>query len=209
MNEHIQVRPFLFESEGMVRVLERDGAPWFLAADPCRIIGIRDVSDAVEKLDDDEKGRASIPTLGGTQEVLIISEGGLYTIILRSRDATKQGTIAHRFRKWVTGEVLPALRTTGSYRMGEGIEEDFEAQTPDGLKLRKVNTAIRAFGERAGAELWFQLGLEVTPSMRNFFKARPSLFDEAETGEGAAPPSNPPGTVTVTVTPAPQNGSAH
>ena len=109
------ITPFIFEGEHLIRVTEASGAPWFAAIDVCRAIGIRDVSDAVEKLDADEKGRASIPTPGGAQDILIISEGGLYSVVLRSRQAMTPGTVQHRFRKWVTGEVLPSIRKTGGY----------------------------------------------------------------------------------------------
>jgi prophage antirepressor-like protein len=114
--------PFLFEGEGLVRVVIRDGQPWFVAADVCKVLGIKNSRDAIEKLDHDEKGVASTDTLGGQQEVQIVSEGGLYTLVLRSRDATKPGTVPHRFRKWVTAEVLPAIRQTGSYTAQATIE---------------------------------------------------------------------------------------
>lgn len=78
-------------------------------------LNLKDVSDAVEKLDADEKGRGSIPTLGGEQKMLIVNESGLNAIILRCRDAMTQGTPAHKYRKWVTSEVLPSIRKTGCY----------------------------------------------------------------------------------------------
>lgn len=83
--------------------------------DVCRAIGIANHRDAVRKLDSDEKGVGSTDTLGGEQETTIISESGLYTLILRCRDAVTPGTIPYRFRKWVTGEVLPQIRRTGRY----------------------------------------------------------------------------------------------
>jgi len=92
-----------------------DGNPWFVAADVCAALGIGNNRMAVEKLDDDEKGVSSIDTLGGQQEMLVVNESGLNAIILRCRDAMTTGTVAHRYRKWVTSEVLPAIRKTGSY----------------------------------------------------------------------------------------------
>lgn len=112
MNE---LRPLLFEGEQLVRMQLRDDEPWFVAADVCRVLGIKNARDAVEKLDDDEKGVGSADTLGGAQEVLTVSEGGLYTLILRSRAATTPGSVPHRFRRWVTHEVIPSIRKTGSY----------------------------------------------------------------------------------------------
>ena len=78
-----------------------------MATDVCRAIGIKQATRAVESLDDDEKGMSSTHTPGGFRSLLIVSEGGLYTLILRSRAATTPGTVQHRFRKWVTSEVLP------------------------------------------------------------------------------------------------------
>ncbi|MGV6875948.1 BRO-N domain-containing protein [Pseudochelatococcus sp. B33] len=124
MGQHIQ--PFLFEGEHLVRVVERSGDPWFFAKDACDCLEIKNHRDAVEKLDGDEKGVALTDTLGGEQQAIIISEGGLYTLILRSRHATTPGTIQHRFRKWVTGEVLPSIRKTGSY----SVEGDIIPPTP-------------------------------------------------------------------------------
>jgi len=98
-----------------IRVTGTYEDPWFVASDVCSALNLSDVSDAVEKLDPDEKGRGSIPTLGGAQEVLVISESGMNAIALRCRDAMTPGTPAHKYRKWVTKEVLPAIRLTGGY----------------------------------------------------------------------------------------------
>ena len=90
---------FNFESDSAIRAIMIDGNPWFFASDVCRAIGIANHRDAVRKLDDDEKGVGSTDTLGGEQESVIISESGLYTLILRCRDAVTPGTIPYRFRK--------------------------------------------------------------------------------------------------------------
>lgn len=99
-----------------VRVVLIDGDPWFVAADVCDALGIRKHRDALSKLDADERGSVKVDTLGGVQELAAVNESGLYTLILRCRGATKPGTIPHRFRKWVTGDVLPSIRKTGSYQ---------------------------------------------------------------------------------------------
>lgn len=106
---------FSFQENHPVRVVLVNGEPWFVAADVCKALDIADNRAAVRKLDDDEKGGYSLPTPGGVQSVGIVSESGLYTLILRCRDAVKQGTTAWRFRKWVTNEVLPAIRKGGEY----------------------------------------------------------------------------------------------
>lgn len=96
-----------------IRVVMIDGEPWFVATDVCIALGID--RTAIRRLDDDEKGVYLMHTPGGEQKIAIVSESGLYILILRCRDAVKPGTVPHRFRKWVTSEVLPSLRKTGSY----------------------------------------------------------------------------------------------
>lgn len=91
-----------------VRVITRDGDPWFVAADVCGALNFSgDPGQHTRRLDDDEKGLISIQTLGGGQQVAAINESGLYSLILGSRKPE-----AKRFKKWVTAEVLPAwIRT--------------------------------------------------------------------------------------------------
>lgn len=93
-----------------IRIEDRNGQPWFVAADICAALDIAKHRDAVGRLDDDERGLLIVDTPGGPQEVAAINESGLYALIMRSRkDAAK------RFRKWVTAEVLPSIRRTGQY----------------------------------------------------------------------------------------------
>ena len=103
----------IFETEDHYefRTLDIDGEPWFVLADACRALGIRNPRDAASRLDDDEKGVAQIDTLGGSQAMRIINESGLYSLIIRSDKPE-----ARRFKKWVTSEVLPSIRRTGGYR---------------------------------------------------------------------------------------------
>lgn len=101
---------FAFDGSS-VRVVMRDGEPWFVAADVAEVLGYRETHSMVRSLDDDEKGAAKLAApLGGEQTHIIISESGLYSAILRS-----QRPEAVPFRKWVTGEVLPSIRKTGQY----------------------------------------------------------------------------------------------
>ncbi|EAB8699716.1 BRO-like protein [Salmonella enterica subsp. enterica serovar Weltevreden] len=106
---------FKFESASPVRMFNIDGNPWFSAKDVSDALGLRNSRKAIAMLDDDEKGVTSSYTPGGMQAVNVISESGLYTLILRCRDAVTPGTIPYRFRKWVTSEVLPQIRRTGRY----------------------------------------------------------------------------------------------
>lgn len=93
---------------GQIRTVVIDGNPWFVAKDVCDILGIANPTDALNKgLEDFERARFN---LGRQGEANIISESGFYTLVLRSRKL-----IAKPFRIWVTSEVLPAIRKTGSY----------------------------------------------------------------------------------------------
>lgn len=95
-----------------VRVQMRDGQAWFVAADVCAALEIKDTSMAVARLDEDERGTSSIGTPSGEQQMLTVNESGLYSLILGSRKAA-----AKRFKKWVTSEVLPSIRKTGAYAL--------------------------------------------------------------------------------------------
>lgn len=116
-----QTAIFKFESVNPIRSIIIDGQPWFVAQDVCSALRIQNVTQALEKLDDDERYMFNIGHEhraifdSRVKEINIISESGLYTLILRCREAVTPGTIPYRFRKWVTGEVLPQIRRTGSY----------------------------------------------------------------------------------------------
>lgn len=111
------VIPFRFETRE-VRTMLLDGQPWFVATDVCASLAIGNVSLAVngradreaDGLDEDDKGIATVNTPSGDQKMLVVSESGLYSLIFKSRKAE-----AKRFKKWVTSEVLPAIRRTGQY----------------------------------------------------------------------------------------------
>jgi anti-repressor protein len=104
MNQSIT--PFEFESK-QVRVVNIDGEPWWIARDVCDAINIRNVTQAVDRLDNDER---SMSNIGRQGDAWIINESGIYTLIMRSDKPE-----ARRFRKWVTSEVLPSIRKTGKY----------------------------------------------------------------------------------------------
>lgn len=93
-----------------VRIIEQDGEPWFVAKDVCEILEIRNSRSSIALLDEDERGVHSMDTPSGKQEMTVVSEAGLYSLILKSRKPE-----AKAFRRWVTHEVLPAIRKTGAY----------------------------------------------------------------------------------------------
>ncbi len=104
---------FLFDVQG-VRVVGDATAPRFVAKDVCQALEIQNTSQALANLEPDEKGVCNTYTLGGPQELLTINESGLYALIFRSRKP-----VARLFRRWVTGEVLPAIRQRGSYERAQ------------------------------------------------------------------------------------------
>ncbi|MFJ5297507.1 Bro-N domain-containing protein [Pseudomonas sp. NPDC088368] len=100
---------FRFDQQ-QVRTLLIDGSPWFVATDVCDALAIVNTARALSRLDDDEKGIHSMNTPGGRQNMSVVNESGLYSLILTSRKVE-----AKRFKKWVTAEVLPAIRKHGRY----------------------------------------------------------------------------------------------
>lgn len=100
--------PFNFDGEAVRVHVDEHGEPWFVAADVCRVLDISNPSDALKRLDDDE--RTLVSTEGGGPGLNLVSEAGLFTLVLGSRKPE-----AKRFKRWVTHEVLPQIRKTGSY----------------------------------------------------------------------------------------------
>lgn len=156
------IQVFDFE-DNAVRVVDIDGEPWFVAADVCRVLDIKNPSDTINKrLDSDERGIEIIYTPSGDQEMLVVNESGLYNLIFRS---TKPE--AKKFRKWVTAEVLPSIRKTGMYvapemdcRASDEVRgrDDF-ADLPDRTFQQWINLVRETrllFGREAARRVWDQ-----------------------------------------------------
>jgi prophage antirepressor-like protein len=99
-----------------------------VAKDVCEVLGIANARDALQRLDDDEKGVATTDTLGGKQTLATVYESGLYALIFTSRKEE-----AKAFRKWVTSEVLPAIRKTGAYAVPGTLPVERVLEVADGL----------------------------------------------------------------------------
>jgi prophage antirepressor-like protein/phage anti-repressor protein len=152
LQEEVQGAPISFDFDGRpLRVVMRDGEPWFVAKDVCDALELANSRVAIQALDDDERGVGSTYTPvrnqhgeRGSQEqaVNIISESGFYVLALRCRKAMKPGTTAYRFRKWVTREVLPAIHRQGCYEAKpEAATDPVESSwlyvgSPDNLDLK-------------------------------------------------------------------------
>lgn len=111
------IQIFQNEQFGQIRVVERDGEPWFVAVDICGALDIANSRDALTRIDEDEKGVALTDTLGGAQEVAVVNEPGLYSLVLGSRKSE-----ARAFKRWITHDVIPAIRKTGMYATPATVE---------------------------------------------------------------------------------------
>lgn len=131
---------------GAVRSILIDGDPWFVAADVCKALELEKTNRALSRLDDDEKGAHSVSTPGGRQRMSIISESGLYSLILGSRKPE-----ARAFKRWITHEVIPSIRKHGAY-MADSLLDALEAHpeaVPEYLnRLRSENARNRELTRR-------------------------------------------------------------
>lgn len=124
----------IFENEafGKIRVLEKGGEPWFVAADVCRALEIGNPTDTIKRLDEDEKARLNLGLSGG--DTNIVNEPSLYALVLGSRKPE-----AKAFKRWITHEVIPSIRRHGAYMTPETLEAAI--MNPD--YLLKVVTALK------------------------------------------------------------------
>jgi prophage antirepressor-like protein len=137
---------FQFDSHDVRVIADSNGDSWFVAADVAKALDYAEAKDMTRNLDDDEKGRQIVPTLGGEQVLITINEYGLYSAILKSRKPE-----AKRFKRWVTHEVLPSIRKTGSYAMlTPSVPGDLYARA---LKAEKDEAASMALASVAGKAL--------------------------------------------------------
>jgi prophage antirepressor-like protein len=110
-----EIQPFTFPTTGQtVRTVFITGEVFFVAKDACDVVGIAKYRDAVAQLDDDERMSAVVDTPGGPQCMSVVNEPGIYALMMISRSPQVKS-----FRRWVTHEVLPAIRRTGSYSLGQ------------------------------------------------------------------------------------------
>lgn len=122
-----------------VRTIQKDGEPWFVLRDVCQVLDLTTPARVAERLDPDEVSQTHITdSLGRQQETTIISESGLYSVILRSDKPE-----AKPFRKWVTAEVLPSIRKNGGYIMRQ------ESMVPEELLAQALLVAQRTLDEQA------------------------------------------------------------
>lgn len=138
MNE---LKVFTNETFGQVRTVVKGNEPWFVAADVCRALELGNTSMALSRLDEDEKGISLTDTPGGKQEMTIVNEPGLYSLVLGSRKPE-----AKEFKRWITHEVIPSIRKHGMYATDELLANpDFAIQVFQELKAeREAKKALMA-----------------------------------------------------------------
>lgn len=132
-----QLKIFENEEFGSIRTVTRDGEVWFVGKDVAEALGFTNSRDAIAThVFDDDKGVEIIDTLGGKQKMTAINESGLYALVFGSRLES-----AKRFKRWVTSEVLPAIRKTGSYEMDD-YSPEMKAILMHDKKLVKINNRV-------------------------------------------------------------------
>jgi prophage antirepressor-like protein len=157
-----KIIPFAFD-DNLVRVYKPNGEPWFVGRDVCRVLEIKNESDALKRLDLDERQDGVVITdpMGREQSVIVISEAGVFRLIFASRKPE-----AERFKRWLAHEVLPSLRKQGFYgQPAAAAEPMIEFPREDAAlseHLAKVATLRECrliHGHRAAARLWRRLGM--------------------------------------------------
>ncbi|EJA6666131.1 TPA: Bro-N domain-containing protein [Clostridioides difficile] len=146
MSNNLQI--FKNNDFGEIRVIELNGEPWFVGKDVAETLGYKDTSDALKRhVDDEDKGVGEIPTPGGNQNMKIINESGLYSLILSSKLST-----AKKFKHWVTRDVLPSIRKTGTY----------STKSKDESEIKYMNAQARLKNARAReAKIYLELADKV------------------------------------------------
>lgn len=119
---------------GQIRTIEIDGEPWFVGNDVAKSLGYTNPRDAIlNHVFDDDKGVEKLDTLGGAQNMTVINESGMYSLIFNSRLES-----AKKFKHWVTSEVIPSIRKTGGYNLPQTYPEALRALADQAEKAEKL-----------------------------------------------------------------------
>lgn len=140
-----QLKIFENEEFGQIRTVMRDGEVWFVGKDVAEALGFTNSRDAIAThVFDDDKGVEIIDTLGGKQKMTAINESGLYALVFGSRLES-----AKRFKRWVTSEVLPAIRKTGSYDL-EDLSPEMRAIFQLARDQKKTENHVKGLNVHVG-----------------------------------------------------------
>ena len=186
MKNELQV--FNNEEFGSVRTLTIDNQPWFVAKDIAEILGYANPQKAVrDHVDEEDKGVNEMDTPGGKQSFVVINESGLYSLILSSKLKS-----AKKFKRWVTSEVLPAIRLKGEYRTDpvrpKNIAEliklaEFTKKTmrEGGRSETEVQKAIKELGDNYGVE--FPRCLDKPGNLNDWYDMIDFIFEYKNKGQ--------------------------
>lgn len=136
-----------FEDQQVRTILGPDGEPRFVLTDLCKVLSINNASDVARRLTDSMKGVDLIDTPGGRQKMTVVTEAGMYSVVLRSDKPE-----AMKFQEWVTGEVLPSIRKTGQYSLQPKLE-GAELMAYALIEAQKTIEAATARAEAAEAQI--------------------------------------------------------
>jgi hypothetical protein len=161
---------FTFRDHQVRAMQDEHGEPWFVAKDVCEILELEHTTNALNGLDDDELTVEKLQSGGQSREMKLISESGLYTLIIRSNKPQ-----AKPFRKWVTGEVLPSIRKHGSYSLTVDDEEPIGlvtgpapltvarlAEAAQGVKAAMIMARAMGYRQEQARRLANQITMELT-----------------------------------------------
>jgi len=171
LDQKNQIQKFDYEQKE-VRTIEINSEPYFIAKDVCDILELKNVSMAIEKLDEDEKLTSKLLMSGQEREMWLINQSGLYALILRSNKPE-----AKKFRKWITSEVIPAIMKTGKYE--KEIKPKKQKSLP--ILVNRVKNIAYAFcvrveiyenGDRAFYSVTYDNGFPYTPNLNDLEQSK-------------------------------------
>ena len=164
-----QLQIFNYQGKEVRSFLDNKGEPWFAATDVSCLLGYRDANNALRILDSEEKGTQIMSTIKGQQKLAIINESGLYSLILTSRKPE-----AKIFKKWITSEVLPSIRKTGSYGQHVNLHDPKQLRIlllDYAIKIEKDQPKVKFYNEFISTE-----GLYNLQNAARALNKNPNLF---------------------------------
>lgn len=181
-NENCKLQVFNYNTND-IRTVLIDGEPWFVAVDVCEILDIKNSTHAVKRLDDDERASFKLGLSGG--ETNVINEYGLYSLILGSRKVE-----AKAFKRWITHDVIPAIRKTGTYTREpmsqlEIMRNMLDSQIQSERRIDRLENKVQTALERPVVIDWCKwindkINAIVESQLRNHQKYRGDLYEELE-----------------------------
>ena len=153
-----------------IRTIQKDGEPWFVLADVCKVLELSSPHKVADRLENDERNQIPVTdSLGRYQNTAIINESGLYTVILRSDKPQ-----AKPFRKWVTSVVLPSIRKTGSYSVQQ--PNAFENLSPQLQVLIQMETRQKQIEARQAEQEQHSIATQRQPQAYRKYGSVAELF---------------------------------